>query len=898
MTVEDLGAWSETSFANAAANPLSLAKHLYSGGKLVKRLTLPEGTTRVSAYAFYNCADLTGVTVPDSVTSIGEWAFYGCNNLKSMTLPFVGSGRGVRGSYDAVFGYIFGSTTSSTDGTVQQSYSASGSRYYYIPSTLTRVIITGETILPYGAFSNCASLVAVALPDTLTTMQDKAFANCVNMTAIVLPASVKSFSATIFDGISGFENVYYTGSKSDWSSISISGSSSVLGGNEDGIYYGCKVYGDFVIYEGSIAQAYFGPDLYVEIPATVGGVTITEIGDYAFYGNMEVRSISVPDSVTKIGSNAFNGCTELSNVKIGSKLTSIGQNGFRGCKVLTQITLPATLKTVGTYAFYGCAALADVYYGGSSNAWDAMTIYSSNDPLLNATRHYGMVSDDIATAVGGAIIGMGPQESTTIAVPGVVGGTTVRELAGYVFENNTDVEMVVIPDGFTKIGDYAFRDAENLRSVVIPASVTDIGKDIFDGCSEDLTVYGAAGSAAEDYAKANGISFVALTDDTHIYAREWTIDRTETCTVPGEQSHHCIRHTDCGARSDVTAIPAPGHKFGEWKVRTPAKCEETGVDYRVCSVCQHEETRTTDKLGHNYSTSWTIDTPEGCLTTGSKSHHCTRCDAKTDITEIPAAGHKFGEWKVRTSAKCETTGVDYRVCSVCQHEETRTTDKLGHNYSTSWTIDTPEGCLTTGSKSHHCTRCDAITDVTEIPAAGHKFGEWKVRVAAKCEETGVDYRVCSVCTHEETRTTDKLGHNYSTSWTIDTPEGCLTPGSKSRHCTRCDAITDVTEIPAAGHKFGEWKVRTPAKCETTGVDYRVCSVCQHEETRTTDKLNHNYSTSWTIDKPETCTVPGSKSRHCTRCDAKTDVTEISAAGHKFGEWKVRTPAKCETTGVD
>lgn len=80
------------------------------------------------------------------------------------------------------------------------------------------------------------------------------------------------------------------------------------------------------------------------------------------------------------------------------------------------------------------------------------------------------------------------------------------------------------------------------------------------------------------------------------------------------------------------------NQFGEWKVRTPAKCEKTGVDYHICLVCQHEETRTTEKLGHDYATAWTVDTPAKCATQGSKSHHCTRCDAIADVTEIPATG--------------------------------------------------------------------------------------------------------------------------------------------------------------------------------------------------------------------------------------------------------------------
>ena len=42
---------------------------------------------------------------------------------------------------------------------------------------------------------------------------------------------------------------------------------------------------------------------------------------------------------------------------------------------------------------------------------------------------------------------------------------------------------VVIPEGYTKIGDGAFRYCEALVSVVIPDTVTEIGEGAFRGCT-------------------------------------------------------------------------------------------------------------------------------------------------------------------------------------------------------------------------------------------------------------------------------------------------------------------------------------------------------------------------------------------------------------------------------
>ncbi|MBQ4269018.1 MAG: leucine-rich repeat protein, partial [Clostridia bacterium] len=167
--ITDIEAWCNISFRDFYANPLYYAKNLYLNNELVTELVIPNTVTEIKAYAFYNCSNLTSVVIGDSVTSIGKRAFAYCNSLTEMTLPFVGASKDATG-YQAVFGYIFGYTTSSSSDTISgatyQYYDSSSSSsykyyHYYIPTSLKKVTITSVTSIGEDAFYNCDSLTSV-----------------------------------------------------------------------------------------------------------------------------------------------------------------------------------------------------------------------------------------------------------------------------------------------------------------------------------------------------------------------------------------------------------------------------------------------------------------------------------------------------------------------------------------------------------------------------------------------------------------------------------------------------------------------------------------------------------------------------------------------------------------
>ena len=150
----------------------------------------------------------------------------------------------------------------------------------------------------------------------------------------------------------------------------------------------------------------------LELPAEIGGKSVTRIGDSAFQGNTAITGVSVPDSVTIIGDSAFSSCPKLTSVSVPDSVTSLGGSVFSGCSALTKAVVPAGITEIGEYLFWGCTslekvqlpegitsvgeyafdqcdALTDVYFGGTQEAWDMVSVGFCNDALTGAVLHYG-----------------------------------------------------------------------------------------------------------------------------------------------------------------------------------------------------------------------------------------------------------------------------------------------------------------------------------------------------------------------------------------------------------------------------------------------------------------------------------------------------------------------------
>ena len=64
------------------------------------------------------------------------------------------------------------------------------------------------------------------------------------------------------------------------------------------------------------------------IPETIQGVSVTGIGDQAFWKCSRLVDVTIPDSVVYIGGKAFVRCDSLTSIDIPDSVTSIGTGAF------------------------------------------------------------------------------------------------------------------------------------------------------------------------------------------------------------------------------------------------------------------------------------------------------------------------------------------------------------------------------------------------------------------------------------------------------------------------------------------------------------------------------------------------------------------------------------------
>jgi hypothetical protein len=130
-------------------------------------------------------------------------------------------------------------------------------------------------------------------------------------------------------------------------------------------YYGFRVVvmSDFnsTINNGEVTiTGYTGAGGAVVIPATIGGLPVTTIGEKAFLSNQTLTAVTIPEGVTTIRAEAFAGCGNMAAITLPNSLTSIGNYAFQGCAKLISVIIPNSVISLGANAFESCTNLANV----------------------------------------------------------------------------------------------------------------------------------------------------------------------------------------------------------------------------------------------------------------------------------------------------------------------------------------------------------------------------------------------------------------------------------------------------------------------------------------------------------------------------------------------------------
>ena len=217
---------------------------------------------------------------------------------------------------------------------------------------------------------------------------------------------------------------------------------------------------DFHIDKEGCLTSYTGSEEHVVIPEGVKRIGGNPDNSIFEDTETEIKSVVIPDSVIEIGERAFYTCLQLEEVTMGNGVKKIGQEAFAGCFKMKTIHLSDSLQEIGLRAFNFCESL------------EALELPSS-----------------------------------------------LRNIEMEAFGNCVRLKSLKIPDGVQAIPPAVFDQCHSLEELYIPSSVTKIGagsklmpqyvgeRTGLEDC-DNLTIYGAAGSAAEKYAQEKDITFV------------------------------------------------------------------------------------------------------------------------------------------------------------------------------------------------------------------------------------------------------------------------------------------------------------------------------------------------------------------------------------------------------
>ena len=295
---------------------------------------------------------------------------------------------------------------------------------------------------------------------------------------------------------------------------------------------------------------YTGRESNVNIPQSIGGKSVREIGAYAFKDCTSIKSVSIPKSIRTINGNAFIGCTNLQSFKTddSSSFTTVNGVLFNKSKTVLKLypngrsgayTVPSGVTTIDKYAFSECNKLTAVTIPGSVKTIE-FNAFAYCLGLKKLTLNNGLTTLKIAAFNGCKnLTAINLPESVAViekyafsscrSLKSIVIPKKVTELNFSLFEGCTALEYVRLPEGITKVYSnvfdhcsaltsvrlpqsvkniygLAFCCCENLKSVTILSSNAQIDKIAFTSCPK-LTVYARKGSTAEAAAKANGVAF-------------------------------------------------------------------------------------------------------------------------------------------------------------------------------------------------------------------------------------------------------------------------------------------------------------------------------------------------------------------------------------------------------
>lgn len=349
--------------------------------------------TTVGAYACAGCNNVVGIRYTSNITSINSMALESWIKLKANLSELT-----------ALFSTLSSNTTS-TPYTIEvinvvsdnlKSRTQNGTLGYIInnSSLYLDVFFSGNSSLKiYTNAFDSNRIISVNIPSNVTEIEEKAFLG-VNLQSINVDS----------------DNNYYF--------------------SDNGVLFERSRY-DLICF----------PSGYPNDNYTIPNFT-TAIKNYAFYGNQNLKAITISSSVTTISDYAFNKCNSLGTVTIPDSVTAIGQYAFAEIETLTSIIIGKSVNSIGNYAFSECPILEHVAF---SYKFDNLHLYTLGTKIFtNSSVFYTMTVNmsDPATkekfiAEYASTLGLANKTYTVTSQVSEVSFLSLNDALGYLSVNTT-----------------------------------------------------------------------------------------------------------------------------------------------------------------------------------------------------------------------------------------------------------------------------------------------------------------------------------------------------------------------------------------------------------------------------------------------------------------------------
>ena len=405
------------------------------------------------------------------------------------------------------------------------SLTASGLSNDYAQKELTipeNVTIAGEafTVTDVSLKDN-ATVEKVTLPKTVTSIAYGGFANFTSLNDVEIPENVKSIEVSAFSSCTSLEEIKVNRANEDFS-------------EQDGVVYSANQTKLVRYPAGKCEESFTVPESVKTIEAGAFATsdktkefilpnTVEEMGYRAFLST-QAQKVTLSNKLKTVYSGAFEKAERLKSILIPEGIESIGYNAFKECKSLESIYLPKSLGRVNA-AFEGNESLKDIYYAGSREEWQQVSVEqdSDNESFIAATVHYNY----------------------TYELP---------------HEHLWDEGEITTAPTCTERGVKTYTcECGQTKTESIPAT-------------------GHSFEAAQEYC-LNGCG-TKNPEYTPPHSHNWgsgEVTTAPTCTAEGEKTYTCA----CG-ETKTESIPATGHKFTAKVV--PAS-NQVGYTYYECAYC-------------------------------------------------------------------------------------------------------------------------------------------------------------------------------------------------------------------------------------------------------------------------------------------------------------------------